>query len=388
MFSIRGLSSGRPISGSFLVTCGACMGAAGIVFYYFKKCYLERETDYVEFGYSLNLSSRFVRFFEEFNMRCKRGTRKPKNFDNTIEVCLSDISSIVNAIHGGATSLELCTNRAEGGVTPSVGLVEEAVRLCRTTDSTAVHVLIRPRPGHFVYSNEEFEVILRDILAAKSAGADGVVVGILREDGTIDEDSMRVVRKLSEGMMLTFHRAFDVCSQDIDVAVDIVERLGCDRLLTSGRHSAALEGWSELQRIVNATRAKSSHLKIIAASGVTVGNAVEIIQKTGVHGVHAGSSVCTPMFSEQEHYIPSRESSDKDLVPAATTNATTQQARNDSSSHESKNGGKIAPAQQPQRAVVVSMGPVRNSVASDGVSIEKVQSLVRVCRHTWEPYSR
>ena len=122
---------------------------------------------------------------------------------------MSDMESVIEAIKGGANSLELCSNRIEGGVTPSLGLIEETVRRTRGSN-VGVHVLIRPRPGGFVYSAAEFELILRDIVSAKHAQADGVVVGLLTEDGEIDLARMRVVREVADGLVLTFHRAFDV----------------------------------------------------------------------------------------------------------------------------------------------------------------------------------
>lgn len=102
----------------------------------------------------------------------KRKKLPPIKERKTVEACISDIESALNAIQGGANSLELCANRPEGGTTPNIGFVEECVNLCRSLD-VQVHVLIRPRPGDFVYSKREFEVIERDIAAVKIAGADG-----------------------------------------------------------------------------------------------------------------------------------------------------------------------------------------------------------------------
>ncbi len=101
----------------------------------------------------------------------KRNSSKLKQ-SHTVEFCVSDISSAIAAIHGGATSLELCSNRLEGGVTPSIGFVEECVRICRNL-SVEVNVLVRPRPGGFVYGPEEFEVIMRDISSFVASGVDG-----------------------------------------------------------------------------------------------------------------------------------------------------------------------------------------------------------------------
>ena len=104
--------------------------------------------------------------------REKKNKLPPLHQRHTVEICLSDIESAKNAIKGGANSIELCADRPEGGTTPSIGLIEECVKVCRE-HSVQVHVLIRPRAGDFVYSKEEFEVIQRDIIAAKNAGVDG-----------------------------------------------------------------------------------------------------------------------------------------------------------------------------------------------------------------------
>ena len=104
--------------------------------------------------------------------------KSPKKYDKTkkvVEICLSDVASLSEAGRGEATAVELCSNRQEGGVTPSLGLVEEAVKYFTATD-VAVNVLIRPRPGNFVYSAQECEVIQRDVINAKLAGADGEII--------------------------------------------------------------------------------------------------------------------------------------------------------------------------------------------------------------------
>jgi hypothetical protein len=94
------------------------------------------------------------------------------------EICLSDIESARNAIQGGASSLELCFDRSQGGVTPSIGFVRQCVHLCKGTN-VEVNVLVRPRPGFFTYSHEEFDVILRDIIAFERAGVTGTSLCLL-----------------------------------------------------------------------------------------------------------------------------------------------------------------------------------------------------------------
>lgn len=105
-------------------------------------------------------------------LRDKKNSLPSLHHRHTIEICLSDIESAKQAIKGGANSIELCADRPEGGTTPSIGLIEQCVRVCRE-HNVQVHVLIRPRAGDFVYSHDEFEVIQRDVIAAKNAGVDG-----------------------------------------------------------------------------------------------------------------------------------------------------------------------------------------------------------------------
>ena len=92
--------------------------------------------------------------------------------DEQIEICVSDIESAKEAILGGANSLELCSNRIEGGITPSIGFVEECVQLFKMK-SVEINVLVRPRPGDFCYTSNEFTTIIRDIEASRRAGATG-----------------------------------------------------------------------------------------------------------------------------------------------------------------------------------------------------------------------
>lgn len=154
-----------------------------------------------------------------------------------VEICLSDIESIVEAIRGGADSIEICCARSDGGITPSIGICEEAVNLTRNTN-TVVNVLIRPRDGNFVYSATEFDVIVRDILALRRLGVDGVVVGCLDAAGNVDRTQLSILRAITQGMVLTFHRAFDVCANPTEDLETIIAA-GCDRLLTSGGCSSA-----------------------------------------------------------------------------------------------------------------------------------------------------
>jgi copper homeostasis protein len=91
-----------------------------------------------------------------------------------VEVCLSDLQSALNASAGQATSIEICVDRTAGGVTPSYGLIAKiANKLSAISSDVVINVLLRPRDGDFIYSDDEFDIILEDIDAAKRAGAHG-----------------------------------------------------------------------------------------------------------------------------------------------------------------------------------------------------------------------
>lgn len=195
--------------------------------------------------------------------------RKHTKERNIIEISVYDIESIENCRDSGCDSIEICCNRAVGGITPSIGLVEQAVQILKSTD-IEIHVLIRPRPGNFNYSHNEFDVILRDIIAFKQLGIDGVVVGVLQSNGEVDKARLQVLRSVSQGIKLTFHRAFDVCSDYIH-GLDTIIEAECDRLLTSGRASCAgsTEGVNTLLAI---SERVNNRLQIIAGGGVHKGS--------------------------------------------------------------------------------------------------------------------
>ncbi|KAG7263586.1 hypothetical protein CRUP_035569 [Coryphaenoides rupestris] len=162
-----------------------------------------------------------------------------------MEVCVDSVESAVNAERGGAGRLELCSSLMEGGLTPSIGLLQ----VVKQSVSVPVYVMIRPRGGDFLYSEQEVEVMRRDIQLMKSHGADGLVLGVLTEDGRHLAQGVDIGNALSRPLPVTFHRAFDMV-QEPEAALETLVSLGFHRLLTSGCDCSALEGLPVIKRLV------------------------------------------------------------------------------------------------------------------------------------------
>lgn len=195
------------------------------------------------------------------------------------EVCANSVESCVEAQRGGADRVELCAGIPEGGTTPSYGDIVMARKLLITTK---LHVIIRPRGGDFLYSDLEREIMLEDVRMARRLGVDGVVFGVLTSDGDIDMDFMRQLMAESEGMSVTFHRAFDVCRNPFLALEQIIE-LGCDRILTSGQMPKAEDGVDLLKQLVEKA---GDRIIIMPGCGVNAGNIAKIAQITGAKEFH------------------------------------------------------------------------------------------------------
>ena len=196
-----------------------------------------------------------------------------------VEICCNSVLSARNAKQGGAYRIELCQALGEGGTTPSAAAIEYCVREL----NLQTRVLIRPRSGNFCYDREDFKVILDDIYHAYKLGAHAVVVGFLTREGDIDVRKTMAAVEAAGGMSVTFHRAFDECRNPREALEQIIE-CGCHKLLTSGCKPTALEGTAMLKSL---NEQADGRIDIIAASGITPSNVVQLIKATGLREIHA-----------------------------------------------------------------------------------------------------
>lgn len=217
-----------------------------------------------------------------------------------IEVCCTSVDDIVEAYEGGAIRVELCSAISCGGVTPSRGLMAEAVAAASGTaiPRIKVNVLIRPREGSFVYSPSEVRTMISDIEFCRNAGVDGIVIGALTPEGNIDMDSCRRMVAAAGPLSVTFHRAFDVCLHPESALEQIID-LGCERLLTSGQQPKALAGASMIAGLV---RQSAGRLTVMPGSGINPDNIAEIERITHATEFHSTARSAVP--DPDLHHVP------------------------------------------------------------------------------------
>jgi copper homeostasis protein len=197
-----------------------------------------------------------------------------------LELSVDTLAGALAADALGVDRVELCAAALDGGLTPSHGLIAEAVRRCHQAE---VHVLVRPRGGDFTYSAAEIEAMAADIADAVDLGAAGVVSGVLTEDGNVDQSAMSTLVTAAGTREFTFHRAIDVCADPI-ATLDRLLDLGVRRVLTSGAAPTAVEGSGLIADLV---RRAGSSLAVMAGGGIRPHNVVDVVAATGVRDVHA-----------------------------------------------------------------------------------------------------
>lgn len=232
----------------------------------------------------------------------------------TLEVCVDSVESALAAKAGGADRLELCGDLIVGGTTPSPCLY----RAIRKETDIRIHVLIRPRFGDFCYTDYETDLIEEEIKMFRDLGAEGVVIGALRPDGSLDMAKMERFMRAADGLWVTLHRAFDVC-QDPYRTLEEAKQLGISCILTSGQKNSAMEGRSLLQKLHEQA---GKEIQILAGGGVNSDAIRKLYEKTKITAYHMSGKVILdspmryrkeevsmglPTFSEYELFRTSEE---------------------------------------------------------------------------------
>ncbi|NMO96348.1 copper homeostasis protein CutC [Paenibacillus lemnae] len=203
-----------------------------------------------------------------------------------LEIIATTLDDAVTAEQHGADRLELITAMNEGGLTPSIGLIEQVVKAVQIP----VHVMVRPHSRSFVYSERDKAVMAADIQAIREAGAAGVVFGMLTPEGNIDEALLEQMLKGSGDMQVTFHRAFDKLGDQAQGLQLLMKYKPVTRVLTSGGPGSALHNIPQIRKLVEMAKA-SGTLDILAGSGLNRQAIQDFVRQTGVNEVHFGSAV-------------------------------------------------------------------------------------------------
>lgn len=238
-----------------------------------------------------------------------------------IEIATSDFLTTRSAVEGGADRIELCANLGEGGTTPSYAHIKK----CREAFDIPLFPIIRPRGGDFLYNKDEFEIMTNDIKLCKDLGCEGIVIGLLNMDGTIDVTRTSALIALAYPLDVTFHRAFDRCKDPFEALEELIE-IGCQRILTSGQQpSVASPGSivnSKAVDLIAELNAKADdRIIIMPGSGVRKENIKILVEKTGCTEFHSSlrgkarspMQFVHPAFANSEESYSNNEISPEDV---------------------------------------------------------------------------
>ena len=193
-----------------------------------------------------------------------------------IEVCAESYEYAVKAEKAGADRIELCKDLHLDGLTPEYNVAKNVIDIL----NIPVFILIRPRAGDFIYSDEEFELMKQDIVKFKEMGCKGIVSGVLNDDNSIDIERTQELVELSKPLEFTFHRAFDIVSDPLEEIENLIE-IGVNRVLTSGQKDKAIDGLDLLEKLKNISKNK---IKIMPGSGINKSNIVNFDSFNEIHG--------------------------------------------------------------------------------------------------------
>ena len=221
----------------------------------------------------------------------------------SLEICVDNVESAIDAQNAGANRVELCNNLPEGGTTPGFGTISSA----RNNLTIGLHVMIRPRGGDFLYSDLEYDIMRREIESCGEYGVDGIVLGILESGGTIDVERTARLIDFARPMSATFHRAFDMCNDPFKGLDDVIAT-GAERLLTSGLKNTACEGTELINQLV---RQAGKKIIIMPGSGINESNIEIIAMNTGATEFHlTGRKIIDSEMTFRKQNIPMGNASD------------------------------------------------------------------------------
>ena len=200
---------------------------------------------------------------------------------NILEICCYNLESALIASDAGADRVELCADPGAGGTTPGIGLIKTV----RRKIDIELYPIIRIRGGDFLFSDEEFDVMLHEIEACKQAGCEGVVLGMLLPDGQVDKIHLSRLVEKAYPMGVCFHRAFDWARNPFEALEDIIT-LGCERILTSGQQPTAVLGSPLIKDLIIQA---DGRIQIMPGSGVRAGNITDLKNETGANQFHSSA---------------------------------------------------------------------------------------------------
>ena len=201
------------------------------------------------------------------------------------EFCAENVTLLEKAMQAGARRIELCDNLTVGGTTPSYGVIQAAVEMAKSHDTT-VMTMIRPRGGDFVYSDLEVSIMLEDLKKAREAGSQGLVYGLLTKENELDKANLERLLAASQGLEVVFHMAFDAIPKDKQfAALDWLAEHGVKRILTHGGSASETiqEHFGWLKELVDYA---GDRIEILPGGGITTENRNEIVEKLGVNQLH------------------------------------------------------------------------------------------------------
>jgi copper homeostasis protein len=210
-----------------------------------------------------------------------------------IEIATSDFITTHAAVEGGADRIELCANLAEGGTTPSYGTIKQ----CREAFNVSLYPIIRPRGGDFLYTDAEFEIMLQDVKLCKQLGCDGVVIGLLNADGSIDVQRTAILVEAAYPLGVTFHRAFDRCNDPFAAMEQLIE-IGCERILTSGQQPSVVDG---VVLVADLNKKAAERIIIMPGSGIRQENIKQLATQTGCVEFHSSLRGKAASMMEYKH---------------------------------------------------------------------------------------